>query len=74
MPRICKACKQIKLLQQLAMAKEARRLQDIDEECSKDPISWLQNHTRTPDDHWKEKGTEPFARFPSSERLPYMPC
>jgi hypothetical protein len=34
------------------------------------PLYWLQNHTRTFDEHWQSKGTEPYAHFP---KLPYMP-
>jgi len=42
----------------------------INELCRRDPLYWLTNWTRTRDDHWREKGTEPFAKFPD---LPYMP-
>ena len=41
-----------------------------DEACADDPLLWLCNYTYTRDDHWAEKGTEPYARFP---RKPYMP-
>jgi hypothetical protein len=34
------------------------------------PLYWMQNHTKTHDEHWMEKGTEPNAAFP---RLPYFP-
>jgi hypothetical protein len=61
---------QIRLLQRLAMAKEALRLQEIDAACKADPLHWLTNYTRTRDDHWREKATEPYAKFPD---LPYMP-
>jgi hypothetical protein len=30
------------------------------------------NHTRTRDDHWKEKGTEPYARFPDKPYFPFL--
>jgi hypothetical protein len=40
------------------------------DKCGADPLYWLTHHTRTRDDHWREKGTEPFAKFP---HLPYMP-
>ena len=42
---------------------------EIDEACAADPLYWLTHHTKTRDDHWQEKGTEPYARFP---RKPYM--
>ncbi|HEV2491962.1 MAG TPA: hypothetical protein VG204_02700 [Terriglobia bacterium] len=34
------------------------------------PLYWLQNHTKTFDEHWQKKGTQPYARFPDK---PYMP-
>ena len=34
------------------------------------PLYWLQNHTETFDEKWKEHGLEPYRRFP---RLPYFP-
>jgi hypothetical protein len=34
------------------------------------PLYWLQNHTKTFDEHWQQKGTQPYARFPS---MPYFP-
>jgi len=40
------------------------------ERCARDPVHWLLNYTRTFDEHWKQKGSAPYARFP---RLPYMP-
>jgi hypothetical protein len=52
------------------MAKEARRLQDQDDACKTDPLHWLQHYTKTRDDHWREKGTEPYAKFPDK---PYFP-
>ena len=39
-------------------------------QCQASPLYWLQNCTKTRDDHWREKGTEPFLPFP---KLPYMP-
>jgi len=45
----------------------------IEEKCRRHPLYWLQNWTRTFDEHWKDKGCEPYRRFPSSKRLPYMP-
>jgi len=41
-----------------------------DDKCRRDPMYWLRNHTKTRDDHWREKGTEPYARFPDK---PYFP-
>jgi hypothetical protein len=38
--------------------------------CGREPLYWLQNHTNTRDEHWQQKGTRSFARFPD---LPYMP-
>jgi hypothetical protein len=52
------------------MAVKARELKDEDEKCADDPLFWLQHYTKTRDDHWQEKGTEPYARFPDK---PYMP-
>lgn len=34
------------------------------------PLYWLQNHTKTFDEHWQKKGTQPYAKFPNK---PYMP-
>lgn len=36
--------------------------------CARDPLYWLR-HTLTYDEHWKAKGSAPYARFPD---LPYM--
>lgn len=54
------------------LARARQRLKDLDLEdaCPTSIITWLQ-HTRTRDDHWKDKGTEPYPRFPI--QLPYMP-
>jgi len=41
--------------------------------CARDPLYWLQRHTKTRDDHWRDKGTEPYCKFPTSKALPYMP-
>jgi len=30
------------------------------------------HHTKTRDDHWKEKGTEPYARFPDKPYFPFL--
>ena len=38
--------------------------------CARDPLCWLQSHTRTFNEHWREQGTEPYARFPD---WPYFP-
>jgi len=40
-----------------------------DELCGLDPLEWLQHYTKTRDDHWREKGTDPYCEFPD---LPYM--
>jgi hypothetical protein len=34
------------------------------------PLYWLQNHTETFDEKWKEHGLEPYRPFP---KLPYLP-
>jgi hypothetical protein len=61
---------QIRLLANKSRAK--KRLQELDHlsRCQSDPLHWLQNHTNTFDEHWKQKKSAPYARFP---RLPYMP-
>jgi hypothetical protein len=38
--------------------------------CKADPLYWLQHCTRTYDNLWREKGVEPYKRFPDK---PYMP-
>jgi hypothetical protein len=43
-----------------------------DEICRRDPLYWLMNHTKTRDDHWKEKGTQPYARFPQKPYFPFL--
>jgi hypothetical protein len=40
------------------------------DKCGADPLYWLTHHTKTRDDHWRQKGTPPYAKFPD---LPYMP-
>jgi hypothetical protein len=42
----------------------------LDRACSFDPLYWLQNFTKTFDEHWQEKRSQPYARFPDK---PYMP-
>lgn len=61
---------QIRLLANKCRAK--KRLQELDHlsQCQSDPLYWLQNHTNTFDEHWKQKKSAPYARFP---KLPYMP-
>jgi hypothetical protein len=49
---------------------EEREGREIEKKCARDPLYWLQHHTKTRDDHWREKGTEPYARFPD---WPYFP-
>jgi hypothetical protein len=60
-------------LVRLARATQRLKELEIEDRCRTDPLYWLQNHTKTFDEHWQEKGTEPYCRFPSSEELPYMP-
>jgi len=43
---------------------------EANRELSTKPLLWLQHYTRTRDDHWKEKHTAPYARFPDK---PYFP-
>ena len=38
--------------------------------CRRSPLLWLTRFTNTRDDHWRDKGTQPFARFPDK---PYFP-
>lgn len=54
------------------MVKIAREkyYRELDKRCSKEPLYWLCNHTRTRDDRWQQKSTEPFAKFPM---MPYFP-
>jgi hypothetical protein len=69
-------------LRLLADAVEAERYAAIDERCSRKiasekagPLYWLQNHTKTVDDHALEKGTPPEMPFPKkSYFLPLMDC
>jgi hypothetical protein len=42
----------------------------INEHCRRDPLYWLQRWTKTRDNHWREKGTEPYCKFPDK---PYFP-
>ena len=37
--------------------------------CARDPYYWLQLHTKTFDEHWEKKGTQPYNHFPD---LPYL--
>jgi hypothetical protein len=41
----------------------------VNELCKRRPLYWLQNWTKTFDEHWKEKGCTPYNFFP---RLPYF--
>jgi hypothetical protein len=52
------------------LVQEAIRDKAKDELCGLDPLEWLQHYTKTRDDHWREKGTDPYCEFP---KLPYMP-
>jgi hypothetical protein len=42
------------------------------DKCGADPLYWLTHHTKTRDDHWREKGTEPYARFPDKPYFPWL--
>jgi hypothetical protein len=44
----------------------------INELCRRDPLYWLTNWTRTRDDHWREKGTPPYAKFPNKPYFPWL--
>ncbi len=57
-------------LRKRARARKLADELDLDRELSANPLKWLQFHTKTRDNHWREKGTEPYCRFPD---LPYMP-
>lgn len=69
-------------LRLLAGAVQAERYAAIDERCSRKiaseqagPLYWLQNHTRTVDDHALDKGTPPEMPFPKkSYFVPLMAC
>jgi hypothetical protein len=41
-------------------------------EAQIDPLLWMQRHTKTRDDHWQDKGTEPFAHFPQKPYFPFL--
>jgi hypothetical protein len=58
----------------LKLARAARLANEIDwnNDCKKDPLHWLLKYTKTRDDHWKEKGTEPYAPFPDKPYFPYL--
>ena len=58
------------VLEQQALAAKVLRQKDIDDACKADPLEWLRHYTKTRDDHWRQKGTPPYAAFPD---LPYMP-
>jgi hypothetical protein len=48
------------------------RAAGINEACRRNPLYWLQNHTKTRDDHYKDKGTEPYARWPDKPLFPRL--
>jgi len=63
--------------QTLILANKCRakkRLRELEqaELCRTDPLYWLRTHTKTFDEHWQEKGTEPYARFPDKPYFPYL--
>jgi hypothetical protein len=43
---------------------------EAEEKCKASPLYWLEKYTETRDDHWRDKGTAPYARFP---KMPYFP-
>jgi len=59
-----------KELEERAAAREELEKRRIERRCRENPLYWLQNHTKTRDDHWREKETELFARFPD---WPFFP-
>jgi hypothetical protein len=52
----------------LRLAKEIR----LNDRCKADPLYWLTSHTKTRDDHWKEKCSEPYAKFPVKPYFPFL--
>ena len=36
------------------------------------PLYWMQNHTKTHDEHWLEKGTKPDSPFPDKPYFPWL--
>jgi hypothetical protein len=52
------------------LVQEVIRDKVIDEQCRRNPLHWLQHHTKTRDDHWRENGTELYRKFPD---WPYFP-
>jgi hypothetical protein len=50
--------------------KKLLRESAVNERCKRDALYWLQHHTRTRDDHWRKRGTEPYCKFPYK---PYFP-
>jgi hypothetical protein len=62
----------MELLKKRVMYRQIANEMRADLHCKDDPLYWLQNHTRTRDDHWKEKGTEPFARFSHKPYFPFL--
>jgi len=62
-------------MEELRRRAKARKLAgEIEEDWKSrdDPLYWLQHHTMTRDDHWKDKGTQPHARFPDKPYFPYL--
>jgi hypothetical protein len=53
-----------------AEARTERDHRQMESRCQTDPLYWMTQCTRTRDDHWREKGTQPFNRFPAK---PYFP-
>src|SRR5580692_6566075 len=48
------------------------RAAGINEACRRNPLYWLQNHTKTRDDHFMDKGTTPYARWPEKPFWPWL--
>jgi hypothetical protein len=69
-PQIVKPIRDEADRQARSFVAEVLKHKEWDRKCAADPLYWLQHHAKTRDDHWKEKGTEPYAHFPS---LPYLP-
>ncbi|MGA2075859.1 MAG: hypothetical protein ABSH52_20405 [Terriglobia bacterium] len=54
------------------MLQEAVGQAAINELCRRDPLYWLTHWTKTRDDHWREKGTEPYAKFPAKPYFQWL--
>jgi hypothetical protein len=54
------------------LVQQAIREKTVDEMCRRDPLHWLAHHTRMRDDHYRDKGTEPYARWPNKPFFPWL--